>query len=232
VWRAAGVGRGVSRRQVVCYTSGIASLAIAFSAPLDALADRLFAAHMVQHLILMLVAPPLFVFGAPQIAYAWAAPRRWRQIMRVPTIGPVPAFIAQTVAMWWWHLPGPYQAALDHEAIHVLEHLSFLGTSAVLWWGVKRWSGPTAALVLTLTLMQSGALGALLQFANTPWYRVHTLADQQLAGLFMSVPAGIVYIGAAVATLYSGLSSAHASSIPHPPPDRGRGLLSGSGAKY
>jgi putative membrane protein len=83
--------------------------------------------------------------------------------------------------------------------------------------GRRRWSHPTAAIALTLTMMHSGALGALLQFARAPWYPAHAagaaawhltaLEDQQLAGLVMAVPAGIVYIVAAIVVLYRWLDS-------------------------
>jgi putative membrane protein len=216
VWRVAGTGRGVSRREVAYYAAGLVALFLALCSPLDALGEQLFSAHMVQHLVLMLVAAPLLVFGAPQVAYAWAAPRRWRRLVRVPAVGPVGVVVVNIVAMWFWHLAGPYQAALSNEAVHATEHATFLAASALLWWGVRRWNGPTAAIVLTLTLMQSGALGALLQFASTPWYPAHAagavawgltpLEDQQLAGLIMSVPAGVVYVGAAIAALYLWLA--------------------------
>ncbi len=216
VWRRAGVGRGLSRRQVACYAAGITALFLALCSPLDALGEALFSAHMAQHLVLMLAAAPLLVFGAPQVAYAWAAPRRWRPALRFPSFGPTSVVVVNIVAMWFWHLSGPYQAALGNEAIHAMEHASFLAAGAMLWSGVRRWNGPTAAIVLTLTLMQSGALGALLQFARSAWYPAHAAAavqwgltpleDQQLAGLIMSVPAGIVYVGAAIAALYLWLA--------------------------
>ena len=107
--------------------------------------------------------------------------------------------------------------ALADEAVHVLEHVTFLGSAWLFWdvvWGASRRSvlaeGP-AILLLFTTALHSGILGALITFAPTPWYQNYAtttaawgltpLADQQLAGVIMWVPAGMVYLGATLALL-------------------------------
>ncbi len=226
LWRRGGVGRGVSRAQAAAFGAGLATLLAILSAPIDAMADALFSAHMVQHLLLILVAAPLCVAGAavPPMLMALQRGRRvaigrwWNRRSGVRgtfhfMTNPGLAFVAQMLALWFWHLPVPYQMALRSPALHALEHLSFFGTAFLFWWvvatpvGRRRAGQGTAILMVGGTLMQSGVLGALLMFASSPWYPAHAagarawgttpLEDQQLAGLIMWIPASIVYTAAA-----------------------------------
>jgi len=228
LWRSAGVGHGVRRGQAACFAAGILSLAIALLSPVDALAETLFSVHMVQHLLLMIVAAPLLALGEPLLPALWALPYRWRLAVgrwwraspRARGIAwtagdPLGIWLANLAVLWFWHLPGPYQAALGDERLHAVEHLTFLASSFLFWWvvfqpiGRRRLARGGAVVYLALTLMQSGALGAILAFARTGWYSAHAagaaawhltlLEDQQLAGLIMSVPASFVYIGVALA---------------------------------
>jgi cytochrome c oxidase assembly factor CtaG len=121
--------------------------------------------------------------------------------------------VAHIGAIWFWHFPRPSHLVIEHSGFHVLEHLSFLGTAVAFWWvvlhpgGRRRLSFGASILYVGITLCQSGALGALLMFSARPWYPAHAagdalwgiapLADQQLAGLIMWIPAGVVYLGAA-----------------------------------
>ena len=226
LWRQAGRGHGIAAWRVAAFGAGLLVLAGALLSPLDALADALFSAHMVQHLLLILVAAPLLVAGAPVLAFLWSLPigarravGRWwtarllvRQAVHAVT-SPGSAFALHLVALWFWHLPVPYQAALASPGMHALEHLSFLGTAGLFWWAVappmgrRRASEGAALLLIAGTLMQSGALGAVLMLARAPWYPAHAagarawsttlLDDQQLAGLVMWVPASFVYMAAA-----------------------------------
>ncbi len=225
MWRSAGVGHGVSRSRAVSFAAGIAVIMLALASPLDAMADALFSAHMVQHLMLILIAAPLLVVGAPSLPALWALPRssrravgRWwhgavalRSLVHALT-SPGAAFVLSFVALWFWHMPAPYQAALRSPGLHALEHVSFLGTAVLFWWtvaspvGRPRASEATGIAMIVGTLMHSGALGALLMFARAPWYPAHDagarawgmtpMEDQQLAGLIMWIPAGAVYVGA------------------------------------
>jgi len=228
LWRSAGVGHGVRRGQAACFAAGILTLAIALLSPVDALAETLFSVHMVQHLLLMIVAAPLLALGEPLLPALWALPYRWRlavgrwwraspRARRTAWAAgdPLGIWLANLAVLWFWHLPGPYLAALGDERLHAVEHLSFLASSFLFWWvvfqpiGRRRLARGGAVVYLALTLMQSGALGAILAFARTGWYSAHAagaaawhltlLEDQQLAGLIMSVPASLVYIGVALA---------------------------------
>jgi putative membrane protein len=235
LWARAGRGRAISRRQVRWFFAGLGVLFIALVSPLDQLGTALFSAHMVQHLLLVLVAAPLLVLGAPTIGMVWAFPlgtrravagwwhrtrwvrRLWRTISH-----PLTVWITHTTAMWAWHLPGPYQAALRSDAVHALEHASFFVTALLFWWVLarpdyrRRLSFGADLVFLFTAAMQSGVLGALITFARQPWYPIHaepaswwgltTLEDQQLAGLIMWVPASVAYLGAATAVLLSGMA--------------------------
>lgn len=171
----------------------------------DEAAAHSTAAHMLQHMLLIAVVAPMIVSARP-IPQWKAALGRWALLVFRPALASVqfPLGWAAThgAVLWIWHLPGPYTAALQHEALHGLEHACFLFTACGFWWAVlrpPRKAQGKAMLALALTLMQSGFLGALLVFSPRPLYfpESRTLADQQLAGLLMWAPGGLVYVLAA-----------------------------------
>ncbi len=222
LWRHAGVGQGVTRGQAAAFAAGIVTLAVALVA-LDDLSERLFAAHMAQHELLMLVAAPLVALGGPYIACLWTLPSAARRriataihhgpLSTAGAIASAPAvvWLLHAAALWVWHLPTLYDAALAHEWVHALQHGSFFGSAALFWWGLAHGrygrAGYGAAVVYVFaTAIHSGVLGALLTFAPHVWYPAYDTAasasygmtpleDQQLAGLLMWIPAGIVFIG-------------------------------------
>lgn len=227
LWQRAGRGHVVSGWGVAAFFTGLVLLLVALCSPLDALADTLFSAHMVQHVILIAVAPPLLVLGIPTLPLLWGLPhdariaigRAWKA-SRLGAVGhallrPIPALVLHTLALWLWHLPGPYATALANPAVHALEHTCFLVTALLVWWVAIRPLGrrPSdtawALVVLIGTFVSSGALGAILTFADTPWYYAQSvgagawgltaLEDQQLAGLIMWIPASFAYIIAILA---------------------------------
>ncbi len=221
-------GSAPSWGTIASFAAGWLGLAIALLSPLDRLGETLFAAHMAQHLMLIVVAAPLIVLGAPPALWLWALPTRMRhavahwpttsravRALQATITNPPLVLAAHVAALWFWHFPRPYQAALENPVIHVLEHASFFGTAVLFWWvtlhptGRRRLGYGAAILYIGITLGQSGALGALLMFSARPWYPLHAagdalwsmtpLEDQQLAGLIMWIPAGVVYIAAAAA---------------------------------
>jgi putative membrane protein len=223
MWRAAGAGHGVARWRAACYAGGLAAVALALVSPLDAFGEAVFWGHMMQHLVLILVAAPLLALGAPLVPLLRvldpAARRRlgpwWNRQRVIPALAallttPPVAWGLHVLAIWVWHLPAAYQAALRDERVHALEHLSFLGTALLFWWvvlqpaGRRRMSYGMGLLYVVTAGMQGGLLGALLTFAGTPFYPAQSagasawgltpLADQQLAGLIMWLPAGLVYV--------------------------------------
>ena len=225
LWRHAGRGRGVSALQMLAFAAGWLTLIVALVSPLDPLGSQLFSAHMVQHELLMIVAAPLLVLGRPLAAWAWALPFQWRRAVghffhapawRGPWLfvtGPFVAWVLHALALWIWHVPFLFDAALANEGVHTLQHATFFLTALVFWWSIlgaaTRKERGIALLSLFTTMVHTGALGALLTLAKTPWYPSYfqtapiygldALEDQQLGGLIMWVPAGFVYIACGVA---------------------------------
>jgi putative membrane protein len=220
--------RRPSRWAVVAFDCGVAALALALASPLDAAAASIFSAHMVQHLVLLTVAAPLLVCGRPELVLTSALPagprRRLRRGAARPVVRragtslshPIVAWVLATVTLWAWHHPTLYEAAVNHDLVHAAEHVTLLGTAALVWAVAlgrvrRRLAVPAAALVLVATALQGSAFGAGLTLARAPLYAVHTamaprwgltpLEDQQLAGALMWVPPGLVYTGVAAALL-------------------------------
>jgi putative membrane protein len=217
LWKRAGAGRGITRAQAVRFALGWLALFVALLTPVDTAGDRLFSAHMVQHELLMVVAAPLLVLGRPLEAWAWGVAPPWRQ--RLASVGrvrwlsrvwdaltePVGAWCLHFAALWVWHVPRFFEAALESEGVHVFQHASFLGSALFFWWAVfgrgsRRPDGASMALLFP-TMMHTSALGALLTFAPSPWYAHYVgttllspVEDQQLGGLVMWVPGGISYL--------------------------------------
>jgi putative membrane protein len=226
LWRQAGRSRGISTAQAGAFALGWLTLVAALVGPIDELGAHLFAAHMVQHELLMIVAAPLLVLGRPLAAWTWALPARWRQSVGQAThrrwlaaswagiTQPLVAWALHAVALWLWHAPQLFDAALQHEWVHDLQHVSFLGTALLFWWAVlggdpRSTRSGFALVYLFTTMMHTGALGALLTFATTPWYDAYAgetaafgltpVEDQQLGGLVMWIPGGTAYL---IAGLY------------------------------
>jgi putative membrane protein len=220
LWRRAGVGQGLRRWEAVCFALGWLALLVALVSPLDALGGVLFSAHMAQHEVLMLVAAPLLVLGRPLAVSLWAlappqreAAGRWAQARPVAAVwrvvtGPFMAFAIHAVAIWVWHIPALYEATLASDAVHAVQHLSFFGSAALFWWALLhgrygRMGYGVAVLGVFGTALHSGTLGALLTFAPRLWYPIYAertaawglrpLEDQQLAGLLMWIPAGVLF---------------------------------------
>jgi putative membrane protein len=224
LWGHAGRGRGIGGRAVAGFALGWLSLVVALISPIDALGSRLFAAHMVQHELLMIVAAPLLVLGRPLAAWAWALPAAWRAPVgrmfhrpawRVPWLavtGALAAWLLHGLALWLWHVPAWFDAALASATLHTLQHIAFVVTALLFWWSVlgvaTRQDRALALASLFTTMLHTGALGALLALAPTAWYAAYAqstaafgltpLEDQQIGGLVMWVPAGVVYVGCAL----------------------------------
>jgi cytochrome c oxidase assembly factor CtaG len=205
------------------FASAWLALALALLSPLGALARRSLAAHMVEHEILMVVAAPLFVLAQPLAAGLFGLPTSWRRALGgltgspllrrlgIAAAGPVAAWIVHTAALWIWHVPALFNAAVVHEGVHALQHASFFAAALLYWWSVLRARGErcgAAVLSLFATSVSATALGALLTLSAVPWYAAYgagpagtawtPLEDQQLAGLIMWVPACLVYVVAAL----------------------------------
>lgn len=175
--------------------------ALALFGPLDDWAKASTAAHMVQHMLLMVVVAPLWVLSRPLQQLAAGAGRLftgpWKMLL--PLVQrPVTAAYLHAAAIWFWHTPYFYMVAVENPWWHALEHACFLGTAGLFWWAVLKSSAvraPWALLAVLFTLMHTGFLGAILTFADAPMYgEARGLDDQHLAGLIMWVVGGVPYL--------------------------------------
>jgi putative membrane protein len=222
LWSRAGRGRAVTCSHALSFALGTAVLLVALVSPLDALGETLLSAHMAQHGLLVTVAPLLLLLGKPGVAFTWALPESWRRSILSSVSWrwlagildalsrPLPAAILHGLALWVWHAPAAFDAAVSSYTVHALEHGSFFGTALLFWKAIlnaRSSRRAAAALGATFaTLMHGGLLGGLITLAPYPlytWYHDSTelwglslLEDQQLAGLLMWVPMGIIYLSA------------------------------------
>jgi len=222
--------KSIRKSDTLYFWFGWAALVSALISPVHAWGSVLFSAHMTQHELLMLVAAPLLVLGRPLVPFLWALPKSWAVALARwsklwpwektwRTISnPLVAWGIHAVVLWSWHVPFLFQATLESESIHALQHASFLFSALLFWWAVihgrRRALGfGLAVLYMFTTALHSGLLGALLTFANSIWYPAYAdrtaawgltpLEDQQIGGLIMWIPAGLVYIAAGLA-LFAG----------------------------
>lgn len=204
-------GLRASRRRVAAFAASLVVLLGALNGPLHELSDDyLFSAHMVQHLILTLLFPPLFLYGLPADVVRRVLGPPWLRRLGVRLVRPVTAAVIFTVPIALWHLPPFYEAAMRHHGLHIAQHLVFLVTSVVMWWPVlspvpelPRASYPAQLLYLFLLGIPMSVVGAMITLADAPLYPFYTaaprvwslspMADQQIGGLMMWVPGGLVF---------------------------------------
>ncbi len=228
--------RGVAAWQMWCFWSGWTVLALSLVSPLHRLGEVLFSAHMVQHESLMLIAAPLLVLSRPLVSFVWGLPFEWRRVagrwckaraVQLTWRGMTGAFTAWLIhafVLWVWHAPVMFQATLISETAHAAQHVSFLGSALLFWWALFHASGRmghgAAVLYVFTTSVHTSILGALLSFSPALWYPAYEasapnwgltpLQDQQIGGLIMWVPAGVVYLAAGLALFAAWLRESDA----------------------
>ncbi len=203
------------RGDAAMFLSGDAILLLALVSPLDRLSDRyLFSAHMLQHMLLVFGTAPLLVAGSPGWLLRPLLHGRCIRSAGSALTRPVPAFLLFNGVFLFWHLPSLYDLALKSDGWHAFMHLSFLAAAVVGWWPVlgrvpefRRLSTPSKILYLALSCMPMVLLSAFLVFSPHVLYAPYSraprvfglspLADQQLGGLLMWIPGGLVYAGTA-----------------------------------
>lgn len=219
-----------------CFAGAMVAVGVALVSPLDAVSGVLAAAHMVQHIVLLLIVAPLLALSAPLATFVRGSPRvvhqataRWRKRLGLtrPNLrflrAPVTVWLLHVGTLWFWHAAAPYDAALGNRVLHVFEHASFLVTGVLFWRVVVgsrvagRVSNGLGVLLVFAMAMQSVFLSALLTFAQEPWYSgyaattrawgLEPLGDHQLAGVIMWIPAGLVYVGTALALLVTWIQA-------------------------
>jgi putative membrane protein len=197
---------------------------------------------MAQHVLLVLVAAPLLALSAPFGSLLRGSPLivrrasgRWRSRLRLTRSNlravrhPTTVWLLHVGTLWFWHAAVPYGAALESDLLHALEHASFLVTGLLFWRVVigarsaNRVSHGFGVLLVFAMAMQSVFLSALLTFARTPWYSryaatttpwgLEPLADQQLAGVIMWIPAGAVYLVAGLTLMVAWVRATEREDI-------------------
>lgn len=211
-----------STARLTAYLGGLTAVLLALASPLEALAPLLLVAHMAQHMLLMLVAPPLIWLGAPllpmlrglgrEVRSVWAAPllrSPWLRALFGRLTHPLVAGPLFVLTNWLWHVPRAYQLALDDPAWHVAEHACFFVAALLFWYPVvrpypsrPRWSPWLLLPYLILADVQNTLLAAWLTFSPRPIYdhymqmprvvSLSALADQSAAGVLMWVPGSLL----------------------------------------
>lgn len=207
-----GPDRHIERWRIPTFFAGLGIIFLALNGPLHDLSDsQLFSAHMVQHLLLTLIAPPLLLAGTP----AWLL----HPILRIPGVAPLGARLTRPLVACSvfnavfaaWHLPLFYDWALRTHGIHIVAHLMFVSTAMLLWWPVlgplpdwPRLAPPAQLLYLFLAGIPMDLVAALITLSDEVLYRFYReaplqwglspLTDQRLGGVIMWVPGTLVFL--------------------------------------
>ena len=235
-------GRASTPVRPASFLAGWTILTLSLISPLHEAGERSFTMHMIEHELIMLGATLLLAASSAGGILAWGLPRRFRlalggswtsslQALWRRLTEPVTATAVQGAIMWGWHAPFLFDRALDHSGWHIAQHAWFFASSLLFWWAMlhpRRAGGyGVSAACLFATSLIGGALGALMSFSASPWYADYAamgmtgigldpVADQQLAGLVMWIPGGLVHGLAALFLFYKWLKSAeghHALSV-------------------
>jgi putative membrane protein len=218
--RAPGEPHPPSVARLLVFLAGMLVLVAALLSPIDVLGEQILAMHMVQHVLLLDVAPILLILGLTKVLLRPAT--RWihRVERRAGALAtPIFAVVLYSAAMWVWHVPALYDAAAEHAALHVLEHLTFTGAGFLYWWHLLSpvstrlpREGMTPIVYMLATKVTVGFLGILLTFApnaifayyedQPDWWGLTPDADQALAGAIMALEQAIV-MGIALAALFT-----------------------------
>jgi putative membrane protein len=204
----------IGPRHLAAFLGGLGTLFLALASPLDTLSDRLLAVHMAQHIVLLVVTPPLLLLGTPLMPLLFGLPAGRPRVLLgrlAARIGdwfgpPLAGLLAMSLATWGWHTPEAFELALHDRGWHVVEHASFLSAGLLFWWPVvrpwpyrRRWPRPAMIPYLLLADLQNTALAAILVFSDRVLYPSYgsgpgALADQVVAGVLMWVPMSLAYL--------------------------------------
>ena len=223
-------------RRPVIFTAGLASVVLALGSPLDALAHELALAHMIQHLLLMVVAPPLLWMGAPVAPILSGLPKSMRRAVVVALASPPVrkltrlladprvSWAAFVIAFWVWHLPALYDRALRVDAWHHVQHACFFTTALLFWRPVilswpARVAWPRWAMLpyLALAELQNAGIAAIFTFADRVIYPAYetlprrwdlsALEDQSIAGVIMWIPGSLPFLVAALWVVMTAIAA-------------------------
>ncbi len=203
---------GPSLKEWVCWAAAVLVIFFSLNGPLHELADGfLFSAHMVQHLLLMLLMPPLLIAGLPPWLIRKALELRGVYGLARTLTHPVVAFLAYNLVFIFWHLPPNYNWALMDHNVHIVQHLSFMAVAVMMWWPImhpveelqRLPDGPVLMAWIFLFGIPGTIVSALITLSDDvlyTWYAVapritalSSLDDQRLGGLIMWIPGMLVF---------------------------------------
>ena len=225
LWHVAGARRVVTPLQALAFAGAFGVLLVALEPPLDSAVTTNLPAHMVQHVLLLAVVPPLLAASAPFTVGMYALPTRWRRTVQPAWRAVLRsqenhywlawtafAFALANLTLAVWHLPVLYDAAVRDEGVHVAEHVSFVATATLFWWMVlgagRRERRGLGVLGVFIATLPATALGLLMTLAATSWYSAYgqgatAVRNQQIAGAVMWGFGGLALVIAAAA-LFAG----------------------------
>jgi putative membrane protein len=231
--------------RLAAYLGGLGILGLALMSPIDILGGQLFFMHMVQHLLLVMIVPPLLLLANPLPFFMWGLPTRARRrvgrlLSRRSTLRRSIYALAAPGLVWMafvafflgWHDPKAYNAALSNDLIHDLEHLTFFGSAMLFWWLIigagprlRSLSRGVRIALLLVTVPVNMAAGVVIAFAGQPIYTyyatvprlwgISVVQDQMIGGVIMWIPGSMMFILAAL-ILISRLVQAEAEKEPLP----------------
>jgi cytochrome c oxidase assembly factor CtaG len=205
--------------RLCCFIGSLLVVLAALISPLDALGEQLFAMHMLQHMLLLDLAPILAILGLTRVLLRPLTRAVTRAERRAGALAaPAFAIVAYVAVIWLWHIPSAYDAALRHSGVHLAEHASFALAGGLYWWHLLspirarlRLPGMGPVIYMASTKLLVGALGMGLAFAPRalyPYYVHHArvwglsaTSDQAVAGLVMAVEQSLV-MGTALVVLF------------------------------
>ncbi|HEY7132569.1 MAG TPA: cytochrome c oxidase assembly protein [Candidatus Limnocylindrales bacterium] len=225
-------GNPVPRRRTACFLTALAVLAFALMSGIDTYDTTLFSVHMVQHILITLVAAPLIALSAPITLLLRVATPNTRRRVILPILHsralraitfPVVAWVLFAGTMWWAHFSALFDAALENPAIHDLEHALFLVTALLFWWPAVgadpspwRMSHPVRAMYVFLQMPQNTFLAVTILNSSVVLYAHYAtltrswgptaLADQQTAGGLMWIGGDILFLSAMAAIVAGWMS--------------------------
>jgi cytochrome c oxidase assembly factor CtaG len=221
----------VARSRSWLLVAGWAVLTLSLVSPLHEGGEITFTLHMIEHELIMLVSTLLLAASDAGGTLAWGLPAPLRRALggswKAPLAAlwrrltePVTATIVQAIVMWAWHAPALFNSTLESRGWHIAQHASFIVASLLFWVAMlrpRRGGYLLSAACLFATSLVEGALGALMALSESPWYAAYAgmgmsgigldpVTDQQLAGLLMWVPGGLLHGGVALVLLYRWLA--------------------------
>ncbi len=209
------LGPPVSDGKLLWFTSGVVLMFLSLNGPIHDLSDNfLFSAHMVQHMLLMLIMPPLLLLGLPAWALSPLLRRRHLRTIAAVLTNPLVAFVIYNAVFAVWHFPQFYNWALVNHDVHIVQHLMFMGAAVIMWWPVvnpapelKQINTPVRLVYLFALGIPMSIVSAIITLSDRVMYPFYAQAprvfeslsaldDQQLGGLIMWVPGALVFWGA------------------------------------